>query len=107
MSAQAVESEKKRYFVDTNVFLRFLTNDHPAQANAVRRILQRAVAGEILLQTSVLVIAEIVWTLESYYQLSRQEVKAKVLAIVNTPGLRVENADLILQAALLYTNSTR
>ncbi|MBI3460736.1 PIN domain-containing protein, partial [Candidatus Acetothermia bacterium] len=76
-----------RYFVDTNVFLRYLTNDVPAQAEAVTRLLQRAKAGEIVLHTSVLVLAEIVWTLESYYELARDEIKANVLAILNTPGL--------------------
>lgn len=89
-------------FVDTNVFLRYLTNDLPAQAEAVSRIWKQAAKGEIELQTSALVLAEIVWTLESYYELSREAIKANVLAILNTPGLTVENADLIGQAILLY-----
>ncbi|MFQ5794464.1 MAG: PIN domain-containing protein [Candidatus Bipolaricaulia bacterium] len=93
-----------KYFVDTNVFLRFLTNDVPTQAEAVVRLLQRAAEGKVVLQTSVLVLAEIVWTLESYYELSREEIKAKVLAILNTPGLQVENAELIGQAILLYVD---
>ena len=91
-----------RYFVDTNIFLRFLTNDLPAQADAVTRLLKRAAEGKIILQTSALVIAEIVWTLESYYALSREEVKAKILAILNTPGLKVENTHLIGRAIVLY-----
>ncbi|MBI1741981.1 type II toxin-antitoxin system VapC family toxin [Candidatus Acetothermia bacterium] len=93
-----------RYFVDTNVFLRYLTNDVPAQAEAVTRLLQRAKAGEIVLHTSVLVLAEIVWTLESYYELARDEIKANVLAILNTPGLSVENAELVGRAILLYAD---
>ena len=52
-------------FVDTNLFLRYITNDVPEQADAVERLLQRAGAGEITLITNSLVICEIVWTLES------------------------------------------
>ncbi|RMF86682.1 MAG: hypothetical protein D6736_14535, partial [Nitrospinota bacterium] len=79
----------ERIFADTNLFLRYLTNDVPAQADAVEQLLQRAATGEILLVTNSLVIAEIVWTLESFYGLTREAVKEKVLAILNTPGLEV------------------
>jgi predicted nucleic-acid-binding protein len=93
-----------RGFVDTNVFLRFLTNDVPAQAEAVARLLEGAAKGRVALETSAMVLAEIVWTLESYYELSREEIKDHVLAILNTPGLQVENAELIGQAIVLYAH---
>jgi predicted nucleic-acid-binding protein len=89
-------------FADTNLFLRYLTNDVPEQAEAVEGLLRRAQAGEVGLVTNSLVIAEVVWTLESYYQQSRDDVRAKVLAILNTPGLEVAEAELVLQAVLWY-----
>jgi predicted nucleic-acid-binding protein len=89
-------------FADTNLFLRFLTNDVPAQADQVETLLQRAGKGEVTLVTTELVIAEIVWTLESYYQVPKSEIQDKVLAILNTPGLEVEGAGLLLQAAVMY-----
>ncbi len=92
------------YFLDTNVFLRYLTDDLPEQAQAVEQILQRAAKGKVALRTNALVIAEIVWTLESYYERSRAEIREHVLAIVNTPGLDVENADIITEAAFLYAD---
>jgi predicted nucleic-acid-binding protein len=90
------------YFADTNLFLRFLTNDVPAQADKVESLLHRAGKGEVRLVTTELVIAEIVWTLESYYQVSKSEIQDKVLAILNTPGLDVDDADYLLQAAVWY-----
>jgi uncharacterized protein len=89
-------------FVDTNLFLRYLTNDVPAQADAVESLLKRAANGELLLTTSSLVIAEIVWTLESFYRLPKKDISGKVLAILNTHGLNVEASDLLLQAAVWY-----
>lgn len=99
MSSEAV-------FVDTNLFLRFLTNDVPEQADAVERLLRQAMRGEITLVTSNLVIAEIVWTLETYYNLPRDEVQEKVLAILNTNGLNIEDIDLLLQAILWYVDES-
>lgn len=93
-----------KYFTDTNIFLRFFTNDVPEQAEAVEHLLNQATEGQVVLQTSALVIAEIVWTLESYYELSREEIKSKILAILNTPGLLVENSDIISQAIPLYVD---
>ncbi|NJM77278.1 MAG: type II toxin-antitoxin system VapC family toxin [Acaryochloridaceae cyanobacterium RU_4_10] len=79
----------ERAFIDTNLFLRYLTNDIPKKADRVEELLQRAALGEILLVTTSLVIAEIVWTLTSFYGLSRDQIRDRVLAILNTPRLVV------------------
>ena len=79
----------ERVFADTNLFLRYLTNDVPAQADAVEHLLHRAAAGEIILVTNTLVVAEIIWTLESFYRLTKDDIQAKILAILNTVGLEV------------------
>jgi predicted nucleic-acid-binding protein len=89
-------------FADTNLFLRYLTNDVPEQADAVEQLLRRAAAGETTLMTNSLVLAEIIWTLESFYQLARNEIQEKILAILNTPGLEIVDGDLVWQAITWY-----
>jgi predicted nucleic acid-binding protein len=91
-------------FADTNLFLRYLTNDVPAQAEAVETILQRAARGEISLVSTGLVMAEIVWTLESFYKQPRKRISDMLLAILNTPGLEVVDGDLVSQAAVWFAN---
>ncbi|HEV2852647.1 MAG TPA: hypothetical protein VHC97_07570 [Thermoanaerobaculia bacterium] len=56
----------RRVFVNTNVFLRFLTQDDLDKAEKARQLFASAVAGEVVVETSLLGIAEIVWTLESF-----------------------------------------
>lgn len=92
----------ERVFVDTNLFLRYLTNDVPEQADAVETMLERAAAGDIVLVTNTMTIAEIVWVLESFYEQPRDAIRERILAIVNTPGLTVENEALIVQAIVWY-----
>jgi predicted nucleic-acid-binding protein len=92
----------ERVFADTNLFLRYLTNDVPEQADAVERVLQMAAENEIILVANGLVIAEIVWTLESFYRLTRASISEKVRAILNTPGIEVTDGDLVLQATADY-----
>lgn len=92
----------ERIFVDTNLFLRFLTNDVPAQADAVEKVLRQAEQNKVLLVTNGMVIAEIVWTLESYYGLERGDIQGKVMAIINTPGMEIPESDLILKSIIWY-----
>jgi predicted nucleic-acid-binding protein len=96
--------EAETVFADTNLFLRYLTNDVPAQADLVESLLHRAAKGKVNLVTTSMVIAEIVWTLESYYELDKKEIQAMILGILNTDGLEVVDSDLILQAIVHYTD---
>ncbi len=95
----------ERVFADTNLFLRYLTNDVPAQADAVEALLKRAANRDLTLVTNSLVIAEIVWTLESFYKLSKASIQEKVLAILNTPGLEIIDGDLVLQGINGYVEN--
>lgn len=89
-------------FVDTNVFLRFLTNDDPIKAKRAERVFRDAVSGKISLCTSLLVIAEIIWTLESYYELEKVEIASKIERILNTPNLECAEGLNVLLALDLY-----
>lgn len=89
-------------FVDTNVFLRYLINDDPEKADACETLFKKAVAGEEALFTTDLVIAEIVWVLESYYELAKHDVRKMVEQILNTKNLNCINKDLILNALYVY-----
>jgi predicted nucleic-acid-binding protein len=104
MHERSLKVKHERVFADTNLFLRYLTNDFPAQADAVEQLLHRASDGEIVLVINSLVIAEIVWTLESYYGLARDSIKDKILAILNTPGIEAAEGDLLLQAIFWYSD---
>lgn len=102
MPGKLRDAAGERVFIDTNLFLRYLTNDQPKMADEVEKLLRRAAAGRIRLVTHVLVIAEIVWTLSSFYKLAHEDIRDKVIAIINTDGIEVENAGLILQAAIAF-----
>ncbi len=91
-------------FIDTNVLLRFLLDDIPEQADAVESLLLQAAQGQLTLRTNALVLAEIVWTCESYYRLPKDDIKDMVLMILNTPGLKTADGDLITEAILTYAD---
>jgi len=90
-------------FLDTNIFIRFLTDDVPEKVDACEEIFKKAVEKQETLFTTDLVIAEIVWVLESFYELPKKEVQDKVEKILNTSNLICPHRDLILSALVLYS----
>jgi len=92
----------KACFVDTNLFIRYLTNDDPDKANKVENLLNQAAAGKIRLVTAEIVLAEVVWVLESYYSLKKDQISSMVKAILATPGLDVINGKLLEKAVDYY-----
>lgn len=89
-------------FADTNLFLRYLTNDDVEQANAAESVLKKATNGDFLLFTNVLVVAEIVWVLNKVYKTSAEDIRKGILGILNTKGIRIENETLITKAINMF-----
>ncbi len=98
---QGVESMENK-FVDTNVFLRYLTKDDLSKYERCRQMFKRALQGEIAISTSGMVIAELIWTLLSYYKVPKAEVIEKVSVILGTENLFVPDKDVLADALVLY-----
>ncbi|MBN2244661.1 MAG: PIN domain-containing protein [Candidatus Aminicenantes bacterium] len=89
-------------FVDTNIFLRYLTQDDLSKYERCRTMFKKALGGEIALSTSSMVIAELIWTLLSYYKVSKADVIEKVSVILGTENLFIPDKDVLADALVLY-----
>ena len=85
-------------FLDTNVLIRHLTGDPPAQARRATAFL--AEADELLVPD--LIIAEVVFVLESFYKVERERVGELVRAVIGFPAIVVVDAPLLLRALEIY-----
>lgn len=92
----------KKIFVDTNIFLRYLTADDTVKYERCREIFKRAVAGKVSLATSGMVIAELVWTLLSHYKVPKADVIEKVSIILGTECLMIPDKNILAEAMVLY-----
>lgn len=90
-------------FLDTNILLRYLTRDDDKKAQRAFDLLIRVEQGEEKVVTSSLVIFETVFTLQSFYKLPRQEIKALVLPIISLRGLHLPGKSVYYQAFDFYT----
>ncbi len=85
-------------FVDTNVLVRHLTGDPPDQAAAATRFL--ATSGELLLTD--LVLAEVAYVLESFYEAPRSTVATVLRSVLGFAAIRVQDRDLLHRAVEVY-----
>lgn len=92
----------KTLFVDANVFLRYLTDDDREKADRVAALLSRAAKGDVKLVTTEFVLAEVVWVLESSYDLNNREIVPLIRGILATPGIEVVNGHLVGRALDIY-----
>lgn len=87
--------------LDTNILVRFLTRDDPAQAAAVDRLfagLTEDAPGFVSREVAV----ELVWVLERAYRLPRPEVARALDALLEARELVIEQTDRVAQAAERY-----
>jgi predicted nucleic-acid-binding protein len=88
----------KSCFVDTNLFVRYLTNDDAEKADRVEALLGEASEGRVRLVTADLVLVELIWVLESSYDLKPGEIAPMIRSILATPGMEVINGTLLSKA---------
>ena len=93
----------EKVFVDTNLFLRYLTKDNLVKYDRCREVFKKAVEGKVSLLTSEMVIAELIWTLLSYYKVPKAEVIEKVSIIISTPNLHLVDKTIIADSLVLYS----
>ena len=85
-------------FLDTNVVIRHLTGEPPAQATRATAALD---SGETLLLSDV-VLAECVFVLESIYGLPPSEVAGLMRSTLAQPGITTVNKSVLLRALAIY-----
>lgn len=85
-------------FLDTNVLIRHLTGDPPGMAARARLLLARA--DELLLAD--LIVAEVVYVLESFSEVPVPEAVRLVRAIIGYPTIRTVDPDLLLPSLEIH-----
>lgn len=93
-------------FLDANVVLRYLLRDDETKAQHCLQLLERAEKKEITLRTTDLVIAELVWVLESpaTYDLPRERIRELLLPVVLLPGLKLPGKRLYREIFDIYVD---
>ncbi len=96
-------------FIDTNIFLRYLTRDDPVKAAACYALFQRLQQGSEQAATSEAIVTEVVYVLaaRTHYGLSAADIRARLVPILGVRGLRLPHKRMYLRALDLYATYPR
>jgi len=86
--------------LDTNVLIRYLTQDDPVQSAKATEILERRLTPKILGFVSVVAMVETVWVLDRAYGLTAQEIATAVERLLQVEVLAIENEQEVFTAVV-------
>jgi predicted nucleic-acid-binding protein len=86
--------------LDTNILIRYLTQDDPIQSVKANEILERRLTRTNPGFVSVVVVVEAVWVLDRAYSLTGQEIAAAVERLLQVEALVIENEQEVFTAML-------
>lgn len=88
--------------LDTNVILRHALGDDPSHRKQARRLFEEAGEGSLRLLVPSLVIAQVVWTLESFYKAGREYIVGLLRALLATPGVTAIEPRVVRRCVEIY-----
>jgi len=92
-------------FLDTNVFLRHLLQDHPDHSPRATLYFDRIEHGGLRVETTATVVFETVFTLQSFYKHPRPLIGDNVLPLLLLPGIALPGKRRLRRAFDLYTST--
>ncbi len=92
--------------LDTNVLVRFLMQDEPAQLRSAQRLIRNSLSAGELLFVPVTVALELEWVLRSRFELDKPAVLQTFSQLLSTVELRFEAAAAIEWALKQYKDAT-
>ncbi len=90
--------------LDTNVLVRYLMQDDPAQSAVANRLLE-SLTLEAPGFVPLVAIVELVWVLGTAYAYGREPVADAIDGLLRTRGLVVEGAELVWRALRVFRAS--
>jgi predicted nucleic-acid-binding protein len=80
--------------IDTNVLVRYLTDDEPEMVDRAERLLERECAPDRLGFVNAVVLCEVAWVLQRRYRFAREQIAVAIESLLHAPLLAVEHAEM-------------
>jgi predicted nucleic-acid-binding protein len=81
--------------IDTNILVRYLTQDDIEQAKVVEQLFNKYATGSHSVFINNIVICELIWVLERGYKYSKEDITKVIKHILSTKEFNFENQELL------------
>jgi len=90
--------------LDTNIIVRYLTHDDPAQTPRAVKLID-SLSPESPGFLSLVVVAELAWVLEVSYRFRKKEIEEALRILLQSKELVIERAEIVFQALRKFSHS--
>lgn len=88
--------------LDANVVLHYFPADHKEFFTKAQILFQSALEKEVKLYIDEVIVAEVIWTLNSFHYLSKQDICSKLSSIISQSFIFTKNKKALLAAISTY-----
>ena len=92
--------------LDTNILVRYLTQDDQIQADISCRLINRYINCERAIFLNNIVICELIWVLERGYKYRKDQIITVLNEILSTVEFNFENQELLWLSLKVFESST-
>lgn len=86
--------------LDTNILVRYLTQDDPIQSPKATKVIERQLSEENPGFISIVAMVETVWVLDRAYRFSNEKIVAAVERVLQVDAIVVENEQQVFDAMI-------
>ncbi len=90
--------ENNLVLADTNVILRYLREDDPKLSPQAKLFFEKAKSGQIKIYFDGVIVAEVVWVLDSVYKADREQITTQLTKLISQEWIICLDKELVLNA---------
>lgn len=92
--------------LDTNIFIRLFAQDDSKQLKDARQLISEKCSQDDPGHVSIIVLAELVWTLAKVYDFSRDDISFVLRSLIESKDLSIEHENHVLSSLMIFDQST-
>lgn len=94
--------EKMISLIDTNVLVRFLTNNRSQKYKTLYQFFDSLEAGKVKIGLELIVLFQTIFVLKSYYEVPKQKIADALIDLLKFKGIQIRDKKKVVQTLELW-----
>ena len=88
--------------IDTNVLIRFLTNDKSSKYKKLYAFFNALEKGALKVELKLIVLFQTAFVLKSYYQVPKEDISTSLIALLKFKGIQIKEKNIVMRTLELW-----
>ena len=83
--------------IDTNVLIRFLTNDRSSKYKTLYSFFNSLEKGALKVELKLIVLFQTAFVLKSYYKVPKENISTSLIALLKFKGIQIKDKRIVMR----------